>query len=328
MPANLPPQYYEADRLYRDAATIPEKITALEELIRTVPKHKGTEKLRGDLRKRLSKLKSSSQASKKVSRHDSLFHIEREGAGQVVLIGPANVGKSALVTALTNASPAVAESPFTTWTPTPGMMEVKGVQIQLVDTPPLNREYLEPELLDLIRRADLVLLVVDLHTYPVQQLEESLATLAKYRIAPSLLSENYANEEKVAFLPFLVLVNKNDDESYDEVYEIFCALVAGEWPCLPVSATTGRRLDALKVVIFDKLNLIRVYARPPGEEPDLSTPFVLTAGDTIADLAGKVHKDFYQNLKFARLWGTGVFEGQMVGREHVLHDGDIVELRI
>jgi small GTP-binding protein len=328
MPANLPPQYYEVDKRYRAAETLPEKLAALEELISTVPKHKGTEKIRGDLRKRLSKLKASAQSRNKASRHESLFHIEREGAGQVVLIGPANVGKSALVAALTNATPEVSDTPFTTWTPIPGMMQVKGAQIQLIDTPPLDREYIEPELLDLIRRADLVLLVVDLQTYPVKQLTDTLESLEKFRIVPSRFENKYTQLERMTLIPILVIVNKNDNQSYEEVFELFCALVDGDWPCLPVSAVTGRRLAELKEVIFENLDLIRVYAKPPGEDPDLSTPFVLHSGDTVADFASKVHLDFYKNLKHARVWGTGVFDGQMVGRDHVLHDRDIVELRI
>ncbi len=244
------------------------------------------------------------------------------------MIGFANVGKSALVAALSNASPEVDASPYTTWTPTPGMMDAKGAQIQLVDTPPLDREYVEPELLDLIRRADLVLLVVDLQTHPVQQLTATLAALEKYRIAPARLKEQYSGQERMTFLPFLVIANKSDDQTYDEIYEIFCALVEGDWPCLPVSAVTGRRLAALRDIIFDNLNLIRVYAKPPGEDPDLSTPFVLQRGSTVADFASKIHLDFYKNLKHARVWGFGVFDGQMVGRDHELYDQDIVELRM
>lgn len=328
MPTNLPPEAVEAERRYRAAKSTAEKIVRLEEFIGTIPKHKGTDKLRADLRRRLSKLKSAAQSRKKASRQDSAFRIDKEGAGQVVVVGPANVGKSALVASLTNATPEVAASPFTTWKPTPGMMPIENTQIQLVDTPPLNRDFVEPELMQLIRRSDLVLLVVDLQADPVHQLEDMIALLKEHRIAPRHLKDRHTEERRLTFIPLLVLVNKYDDESYDEDFEICCELLEGDWPLLPVSATTGRNLERLKQVVFERLEIVRVYSKPPGEKPDLSAPFILKKGSTVAELAGKVHQDFFERLKSARVWGSGVYDGQMVGRDHVLHDGDVVELRI
>lgn len=328
MPTNLPPEALEAEKRYREAKSIAEKIACLEEFISTIPKHKGTEKLRADLRRRLSKLKAESQARKKVGRHDSAFRIEREGAGQVVVIGPTNVGKSALVAALTNATPEVADYPYTTRIPTPGMMPVENIQIQLIDTPPLDRDYVEPELMNLIRRSDLILLVVDLQAYPIQQLEDSIALLQEHRIVPRHLKDRYAEQGRLTFKPLLVLVNKSDDESFDEDFEVLRELVGDDWPLLPVSATTGRNLECLKQAVFERLEIIRVYSKPPGKEPDFSAPFVLRKGSTVADFAGKIHQDFLEKLKAARVWGTAVYDGQMVSRDHVLHDGDVVELRI
>ena len=328
MPTNLPPEAVEAERRYRAAESVAEKIACLEEFISAIPKHKGTDKLRADLRKRLSKLKSAAQSRKKVSRQDSAFRIEREGAGQVVVLGPTNVGKSALVATLTNATPEVADSPFTTWKPTPGMMPMEDIQIQLVDTPPLNRDYVEPELLDLIRRSDLILLVVDLQADPFQQLEDTIALLQEHHIVPRRLKDHHTEQRRLALVPLLVLVNKSDDEDSDEDFRIFRELLEDDWPLLPVSATTNRNLERLKQVVFERLEIIRVYSKPPGEEPDLSAPFVLKKGSTVAELAGKVHQDFFESLKSARVWGRGVYDGQMVGRDHVLHDGDVVELRI
>ena len=335
MPTNLPPECQEIEREYRAATSLADKISLLEELISAIPKHKGTDKLRADYRKRLSKLRdSATQARKSVAKHESPFRVEKEGAGQVVVIGPTNVGKSALVAALTNASPEVSPAPFTTWTPMPGMMPVANVQIQLVDTPPLDRDYVEPELLDLIRRVDLVLLVVDLQTHPVQQIEETVALLSQHRILPEQQEEESAEEEpstwrrRPTYKPILVLVNKYDDEDSAEVFDIFLELLEEDWPLVPVSAATGRNLEYLKQVVFERLGIIRIFSRAPGQEPDYSAPFVLRKGETVADFAGKLHQDFYHNLKTARVWGTGVYDGQMVSREHVLHDGDIVELRI
>lgn len=328
MPTNLPPEYYEVEERYRAAKSVEEKIPLLEELISTVPKHKGTDKLRADLRRRLSKLKSASETKKAPARHVSPFVIDKEGAGQVVVIGPPNVGKSALVDTLTNASPDVSVAPYSTWEPTPGMMLMEDVQIQLIDTPPLTDEYVDPEMLNLIRRADLVLLVLDLQTYPDQQLEETIALLEESRIAPAHWRERYAEPWRITFVPLLVLANKSDDESTDDVFEIFLELLADDWPVIPVSAETGRNLDRLKREVYDRLGVIRVYSKPAGRDPDLSAPFVMKKGGTVEDFAGKVHRDFLENLKSARIWGSADFDGQMVSRDYILQDRDIVELRM
>lgn len=328
MPTNLPPEAANAEERYRAAKTISEKVTTLEAYISLIPKHKGTDKLRADLRKKLSKLKESSQTKKGGSRQSSAFHVDKEGAGQAVVIGPPNSGKSELVTALTNASPEVSASPFSTWEPTPGMMLVDNVQIQLVDTPPLNRDYMDPELMNLIRHADLLLLVVDLQTDPMQQIEDTIDILAENRIAPSHLNEHLSNHRILYFVPLLVLVNKFDDATFDEDFEICCQLLEGEWTLIPLSAKTGRNLDVLKQRVFEQLDIIRVYSKPPGEDPDRSAPFVLQKGGTVEAFAGQVHKDFIENLKAARVWGKDVYDGQMVSRDHILHDGDVVELRI
>ena len=327
MPTNLPPDYYDVEKQYRAASSPAEKIAYLEEMISIVPKHKGTDHLRADLRKKLSKLKASPGAKKGVSRRVSAFRINREGAGQVVVIGPANVGKSALVNALTNASPEVSASPFSTWKPTPGMMPIENIQVQLVDTPPLDREFLEPILIDLIRRSDLILLMVDLETDPVQQFEDTLSLLIDNRIIPKHLSDEYPEIQGLTFVPLVVIANKNDDQSSDENFEIFSELCQEECTALPVSATTERNLEELKQTVYDQLRIIRVYTKAPGKEPDYRAPFVLQQGGTIEDLAGKIHQDFVQEMKSARVWGEKVYDGQMVGRDYMLHEGDVVELQ-
>jgi len=189
MPTNLPPEYYEVEKRYKEAQTTEEKIELLEELISTIPKHKGTDHLRADLRRRLSKLKASTQSQKKTSTAVSVYLIDKEGAGQIAVVGPANSGKSALVANTTNANPEVAEYPFTTWQPTPGMMQIENIQVQLIDTPPLDKEFVEPELFQLIRRADLILLMVDLLADPIEQLKHSIQVLIENRIIPLHLKD-------------------------------------------------------------------------------------------------------------------------------------------
>jgi ribosome-interacting GTPase 1 len=328
MPTNLPPDYFKVEELYREAQTNEEKIRYIEEMMAIVPKHKGTDHLRADLRRKLAKLKDASESKKGAGRQISPFHIDKEGAGQVVLIGPTNAGKSALVTALTNATPDAAEYAFTSWIPTPGMMEVGKVQIQLIDTPSLDREHIEGELVNLIRRADLLLLVVDLQAFPIEQIETTITFLEERRIAPLRRKERYAGERGFIFIPLLVVVNKCDTKSADEDFEVLCELLDEDWPMIPVSATTGRNFDQLKQAVFDQLEIMRIYAKPPGKAADLSRPFVMKKGGTVEEFAGKVHKDFLEKLKSARVWGSAAHDGLMVSRDHVLQDGDVVELRI
>jgi ribosome-interacting GTPase 1 len=328
MPTNLPPEYFEAEKRYRAAESTAEKIARLEELMGTIPKHKGTDKLRAGYRRRLSKLKSADQASKKTGHQESVYNIDREGAGQVVLVGPPNVGKSALVTALSNARPEVSEAPFTTWEPTPGMMPFEDIHIQLIDTPPLNRDFVEPQMLDLVRRSDLLLVVVDLQTDPLGHFEDTLAILREQRIVPRRPRDPQPEVREPTVVPTLLVVNKNDNEESDDVLEIFLELLDEDWPMVAVSATTGRNLDSLKRAVFEALRIIRVYSKPPGQKPDLGRPFVLPRGSTVEEVAGRVHKDFLENLKAARVWGSATHDGQMVGRDYLLADGDVVELRI
>ena len=328
MPTNLPPDYFEVEARYRSASTPEEKVACLEEMLTKIPKHKGTDKLRGDLRKKLSKLKSTAQARKAVSRQESAFHIDKEGAGQIAVIGHANVGKSMLVSTLTNAKPEVADYPFTTWKPTPGMMRYENVQFQLIDTPPTNREFIEPELIELIRRADIILIVVDIRADPLSQLHSVVDLLRENRIVPAHIAQEDAANQPLSVKPVLVLANKNDDEAIDENFEIFKTLLEQDWPLLPISAKTGRNLDRLKEILFEQLDIIRVYSKAPGREPDYQSPFILDRGCTVEEFAGKVHQDFYKQLKSARVWGSAEHDGIMVGRDYILQDGDVVELRI
>jgi ribosome-interacting GTPase 1 len=328
MPTNLPTECAEIEARYRAATSTAEKIACLEELLGAIPKHKGTDHLRADLRSRLAKLKSDPYAHRAGSaKQTSAFRIEREGAGQVAVVGCPNVGKSALVAALTHATPEVAPYPFTTWIPTPAMMQVEDIQIQLIDTPPLHSDHLEPELIGLIRKADLIVVLLDLAADPIGQLQDTLAMLATQHIIPVAAPERPPDGVHWTTKPMLFVVNKNDDASSDADFEALCDLFEGECRLQPVSAATGRGLDAFRQAVFAALDIIRVYTKPPGKPPDLTAPFVLKRGSTAGDLAGKIHKDILEELKSARVWGTEVHDGQPVGREYVLHEGDIVELR-
>ena len=327
MPTNLPPDYYHIEKEFRAATSGAEKIALLEEMFSIIPKHKGTDHLRANLRRKLAKLRESPQGGASAGRHDTGFNVDREGAGQVAVIGPPNVGKSALVAALTAAQPEVAAHPFTTWTAMPGMMPFEGIQIQLIDTPPLTREHEEPLLYDLIRRADLALLLVDIQGFPIQQLEDTIDLLVEHRIIPVELIDDHEIQRRTKVLRLLVLANKCDDEDAEGDFEVLRELLEDKWDLWPFSATTLRGADDLKRKLFELLEIIRIYCKPPGALPDYGAPFTLRAGSSVEEFAGLVHKDFAEQLKSARAWGAGVFDGQQVGRDHILHDGDVVELR-
>ena len=328
MPANLPPQYFEVEKRFREAKTPGEKVEALEEMLTIMPKHKGTDKLRADLRRKISRFKTESQQKKGVSRRESAYSIDKEGAAQVAVIGPANVGKSSLIATLTNATPEVADFPHSTWKPTPGMVSYENIQFQLVDTPPISPDYTDPWMADLIRRADIIVILLDLRKDAIDQLENTLSLLRELRVFP----EGEPIPEDLKKPPFikrtLIVVNKMDEEEDKEDYEVFLELSETRLPSLGISTRTKRNLTAFIEMIYDVSGVIRVYTKAPGKDPDLNAPFVLPSECTLEGLAAKIHKDFLVKLKFARIWGKTVYDGQMVQRDYVLQDGDVVEMHI
>lgn len=327
MPANLPPQYFEAESRYRLAKTIPEKIKALEEMLTIMPKHKGTDRLHGELRKKLAKLRNElEQKKRKVAKRAFTYSVEKEGAGQVILVGPPNVGKSQIINIATNASPEVAEYPFTTRRPTPGMLNFENIQIQLVDTPPLSADFMEPWLLDIIRRGDLIMLVADLSEDPLTQVEETITLLQSFKIR--LTRNESVFREGITYKKAVIVGNKQDLPKSKEHFQILRELLEERLPMVAISAKNGHNLDELKIRLYEGLNILRVYTKTPGKNPDLNTPFILENGSTIQDLAGYIHKDFLQKLKYARVWSHKGLKGLMVQRDYVLQEGDIVELRM
>ena len=328
MPANLPPHYFEAEKRYREAKNPEEKIEHLEEMLTIMPKHKGTDKLRADLRRKISKFKAQSQQKKGASRRETAYSIDREGAAQVTVIGPPNTGKSSLVTALTNATPEVADFPHTTWKPTPGMAPFENIQFQLIDTPPITREFMDPWMGDLIRRAEILMVLLDLQGDPLQQFEDTFAILKDLRVFAEGMPVP-GDLKKVPFMKkILVVVNKVDGPEAEEDFQVFLELAEVGLPVLGISVYTRHHLEALIEKIYQMSGIIRVYTRAPGKEHKQDAPFVVPRESTLEELASKIHKDFASKLKFARIWGDQVFDGQMVQRDYVLQDGDVVEIHI
>jgi ribosome-interacting GTPase 1 len=326
MPANLPPQYFEAEKRLRSAKDPEEKIAALEEMLAIMPHHKGTDRLHAVLRQKIAKF--SQEAEKKLATaRRAGFYITREGAGQVMLVGPANSGKSQLLAALTEAIPDIAEYPFTTKTPVPGMMKFEDIQIQLVDTPPIGYKEVRVLLSNTLRSADLIAIVIDLSLEPISQVEVALQGLREARIEP--LTDD-GREVTPGSYPrkMLIVGNKNELVGSNENWERLRSQYAEVFPLVSISARQDRGLEEFKRTIYQALNIIRVYTKTPGTKADLTDPMVLEKDSTLEEAAEALHKDFYRNLKYAVVWGSGKYDGQRVSKRHILQDGDIVEFHI
>ncbi len=327
MPANLSPEYLAAEKRFKTARTTQEKIEALEEMLATIPKHKGTEKMQADIKRRLSKARGEAQKKGGAAHALPVYHVEREGAGQVALVGAPNVGKSLLLRRSTKAQPEVADYPFTTRLPTPGMMPFENVQFQLVDLPPVSREFMESWVPTVIRQADAAALVVDLAALDLlDEVETTRELLQQHKIWLAKPPQEPL-PPGAAVKPTLLLANKLDLPGAAENYQALRDLFS-EFPTVAVSAETGAGLEEFKRAVFDLLGVVRVFTKAPGKKPDLTAPYVLKRGSTALEVAGHVHQDFAAQLKFARIWGQGKFEGQMVQRDYVVEDGDIIEFHI
>ncbi len=323
MPANLTPDYLAAERKWKEAPTPQDKLAALEEMLATIPKHKGTEKMQADIKRRIAKARNEIQQRRKgTTRQKPFYNVEKEGAGQVVLVGGPNAGKSSILRALSRAEPEVAEYPFTTRVPLPGMVPFGNVQIQLVDLPPLTVDQSEGWLYGIIRSADAALVVVDLADEDV--LDQTQTVLRLLETAKISLRPPAAGPD--AGKPAVFVGLKVDAPGARERLALFEEFFGSRLLVLPVSTVTGENLEALRRNLFDLLEVIRVYSKPPGRKADLTAPFVLKRGATILDAAETIHKDFVERLKYARLWGRDEYSGQMVSRDHVLEDGDVIEL--
>jgi ribosome-interacting GTPase 1 len=326
MPANLPPQYFEAEKRFRAAKEPEEKIAALEEMLAIMPHHKGTDKLHAMLRQKIARFSQEAERKYATAKRAG-FYISKEGAGQVMLVGPANAGKSQLLATLTEAIPEIAEYPFTTKTPIPGMMKFEDIQIQLVDTPPIGRKEVRVLLSNVLRNADLIAIVIDLSREPVSQVEAALQGLREARIEP-LTDEGTQVTPGSYPRRMLIVGNKNDLAGAKENWERLRSQYGRLFPLVSISAREGGGLEEFKRAVYQALDIVRVYTKTPGSKADLTDPMILEKGSTLGEAAESLHKDFYQNLKYAVVWGSGKYDGQRVSKGHVLQDGDIVEFHI
>jgi ribosome-interacting GTPase 1 len=327
MPANLTPQYSQAEEVYKKAKTPEEKLAALKSMLALLPKHKGTEKLQAELKSKISAAKEAIAQAKQAPKGGVSYKIPRQGAGQIVLVGPPNVGKSQLLTRLTKATPEVASYPFTTREPQPGMMAWEDVVVQLIDLPPVTPDYLESWQANLIRGADAAALVVSLADDDgAARAFEAVAKLAEVKIHLEAGPTRLSDDGRERFLKTLVAATHADDPEAPLRLELLREAIAGRWPVVAVSGQTGQGLEELRTALYQLLGVIRVYTKQPGKPADTSAPFTCPVGSTVYELAGLIHRELQENFKSARIWGTGVFPGQTVKRDHVLHDRDVVEI--
>jgi ribosome-interacting GTPase 1 len=359
MPTNVSPEYKKAEAAFRQARDPAERLEHLREMLKTIPKHKGTEHLQADIKTRIKELTAELAGPRKGAARTGPTHVIRaEGAAQVALIGPPNVGKSLLHSRLTGSQAESAPYPHTTNEPLPGMLLHNDVQFQLVDLPPVSSDFMEPWLPNALQPAHAALLVVDLSVpgcaEDVIAVRERLAGKRivlsddwRGRLPCGLIEElpeavddesgpeTDATREDEAdenlfrtVLPTILVVNKIDlDLDPDEV-TVLQELTETCFPALAVSAETGAGLDRLGSVLRRGLDVVRVYTKVPGKEPDMERPFTVFRGDTVADVAYLVHRGMAEGLKHARVWGSGKFDGQQVGRDYEVADGDILELHM
>jgi ribosome-interacting GTPase 1 len=325
MSTNAGPVYREAEARFRAAVTKEEKLAALEEMLRVVPKHKGTEKLCADLRSRISKLRH--EPKKKGASRGLSHKIVHEGAGQIALVGAPNGGKSTLVAALTHARPEVAPYPMSTHHATPGMMPFENVAFQLIDLPPLCHEHVEPWVYDIIRGADLAWFVLSIE-HPLVGYEETLELLERkaIQLVPWGAAGPEARRPGWSYLETLMVVTGMDLPGAEEDLLAFEELLDHPWPKAAVSGLSGECFEELGRRTFQALGIVRVFSKEPGREPDMERPFTLPAGATVSDLAGAIHKEFAAEFRYARVWGPSAHDGQSVHGGHVLLEGDVVEI--
>ena len=328
MPANLTAQYLKAEAAYRRASTPEEELQCLQEMLRELPKHKGTDKLQAELKQKISRAKKELQQGKSSGKRRAGLRIPRQGAGRVVLLGGPSAGKSRFVTAVTRAEPEVGDYPFTTREPAPAMMPFEDVQIQLIDTPPITKDFLEPAVLGIVRGADLVLLLVDLgRDEGPDEAQEAIDRL--HETKTRLAAESYLDENDVgrSYTRTFVVPNKIDLPAARDRLELMHEFFDWEFPEFPISCETREGIDALSNALFEALDVVRVYTKEPNEKrPDFDKPYTIRRGGTLLDVAQLIHKDLAKTLKGARVWGEHVHDGTMVKGDYVLHDKDIVEI--
>ncbi len=343
MPTNVTAEYKKAEQAFRQAQEPRERLACLKEMLRTIPKHKGTEHLQADIKTRIKQLTEELAGPKKgAGRKGPSYTVRPEGAAQIALVGPPNAGKSSLHARLTGSHSETGPYPYTTKLPVPGMLAFEDTHFQLVDLPPVSADFMETWMANALQNADAALLVVDINdpdcTDHVQaiclRLAEKKIILAErwrgfnggdvHRDRPQS-DDEWADPFQV-ILPTLLIANKCDLNPDPDEVRVLEELLEVRFPAVATSIETGAGLDRIGPMLFKGLQIVRVYTKAPGKEPDVGRPFTVYRGDTVRDVARLVHKELAEKFSFARIWGSGQFAGQQVGSDHIVADRDVIEL--
>lgn len=327
MPANLTPQYSKAEEEYRRAQTTGERVECLERMLVLIPKHKGTEKLQADLKSKLSETRDELAVEKKAPKGGKSYKVPRQGAGQVVILGAPNSGKSQLLAKLTSAQPEVAPYPFTTREMLPGMMTWEDVRVQLIDTPPVTDSHFETYLPGIVRSADAVVLCFDGSSDDAP--DQTAMVAEQFRNRKTVLGTRTGFDDddfSAVHLKTLLLITRGNDPGVEDRLAFFREIDATPWEQARGELTDPAFIEELRSKIYQLLGVMRLYTKAPGKPADYSSPFTIPQGGSVEDLAYKVHKDLGDKLKFAKIWGTSARDGSSVGRDHILQDKDLVEL--
>jgi ribosome-interacting GTPase 1 len=332
MAANLTPQYLEAEAEYKKAQTAEDELNCLRKMYSLLPKHKASEKLQAELKTKISDARRELEHERRHPKKGGISaKFPKQGAGQFVILGGPNTGKSLLLTKLSRATPAVASYPFTTHEPSAGMMSFEDVRVQLIDTPPITSEFMETYLSSMVRTADAAMLMVDLGDDDGPFAAEAVLDRLK-QTKTELVGQppelDQITDFSIEYVKTLLIANKIDLPGAAERLEVLRDMFGTLFPIHVISAEQGNGMEELRAVIYKFLDVIRVYTKKPGKPADMTSPYTCPHGSTVSDLAAQIHRDLADTFKSARLWGTGVFDGQPVQRDHVLHDKDILELHV
>lgn len=283
------------------------RIKEIRKILNEIPEYKSGPY--GEMRNWLADQIKTAKIKKKIKAAD-VFTVKKEGAFQVGLIGQPSTGKSSLVKSLSGAQIKVAEYAFTTLKPQPAIIQIHGVDFQLVDLPGLIEEAskgkgLGKRILSAIRNVDGIVFVHDI-TKPLEEIEQILKELEIAGITDK---------------PAIIAVNKidllNDSEKIEEIEKRF-----NNYKVIPVSATENKNLETLKNAMWEMTNWIKIYPKGNRERP-----VPLPKNATVKDFAKKIHKDFVEKFSHAKIWGPSAkFDGQKVGLTHELQDNDEVEI--
>jgi hypothetical protein len=285
-----------------------ERIREVRALLSELPDYKNGPY--ADLRKWLMSEIEDTRVRASVVHRDSIA-VRREGAAQIALVGPPNVGKSSLLQALSEIQIKTGDYPFTTLRPVPALTRIGGVLVQLVEIPGLIEGASEDRgggraLLGVLRSVDAIVYCCRVDGDPAElgivRAEIAAAAIDK----PAMLAATRADEADAASLPRLSAAFPDLD-------------------VVAVSIIDEASLDAFRDAVWRLTGLIRVRLRNNGAVDD--QPLAMHPGATVAEVADWVHHDLGSNLTGGRVWGQSArFEGQRVGREHIVEDGDIVEI--